>query len=215
MSWHCGCPPSQTHQFSSNEVTANRRSWHPAIRLACFRSSVRRATSPFHSGDGKRTNWRDTEANNRGAAALSDGPNVTDMRAAVCEGQAWRAAEQRARRADAQSRTGVKKNRKKEKLARCPWHVAPLCSAGLWRRRQLAYFHPPCLRQNPWVCLFPPSSLHPCVSGEAELSVSLYRKILNQIKQISTALFKNATQGTQVLQQWSKIIMITIMTIKK
>ncbi len=31
---------------------------------------------------------------------LSDGPNVTDLRAAVCEGQAWRAAEQRGPWAD-------------------------------------------------------------------------------------------------------------------
>lgn len=37
---------------------------------------------------------------------LSDGPNVTDPRAAACEGQAWHAAEQRGLRADPQSRLG-------------------------------------------------------------------------------------------------------------
>lgn len=76
----------------------------------------------LQSGYSEQANQRDTRQTiTKQRRCLSDGPNVTDLRAAVCEGQAWHAAEQRGPRADAQSRLGN-------------WLVAPdtspLCSAA-------------------------------------------------------------------------------------
>lgn len=70
----------------------------------------------LQSGYSEQANQRDTRQTiTKQRRCLSDGPNVTDLRAAVCEGQAWHAAEQRGPRADAQSRLGN-------------WLVAPLLS---------------------------------------------------------------------------------------
>lgn len=50
----------------------------------------------LHSGLSDQSKQRDARrAITRRRQCLSDGPNVTDLRAAACEGQAWRAREQR------------------------------------------------------------------------------------------------------------------------
>ncbi|CAJ1054400.1 Hypothetical predicted protein [Xyrichtys novacula] len=70
--------------------------------------SLRSVVSARHESDfNEQSNQRDTRQTiTKRRQCLSDGPNVTDLRAAVCEGQAWHAAEQRGPRADPQSRLG-------------------------------------------------------------------------------------------------------------
>lgn len=134
-------------------------------------------------------------ANNRGVALLSDGPNVTDLRAAVCEGQAWRATEQRGPPGLCPIRDGGKKKKMKErkqenrKTGSSPLTLRPLCSAGLrrhrWQWQQLAYFHPPYSSSMPPskpVSLFIPSSTTPMCLERQNLSFSLCCSNQNQIK---------------------------------
>lgn len=105
-------------------------------------SPRRNFTHFLQSGFNEQSNQRDTRQTiTKRRQCLSDGPNVTDLRAAVCEGQAWHAAEQRGPRADPQSRLG--------NWLHSP-DTSPLCSAAtltwnthrLHQRQQLAYFHP-------------------------------------------------------------------------
>lgn len=183
MSWHHGCPPWQTCQFGSKEVTGNRRSWHAAIWLARFWGSVPRATSPFHSGDGERTNRRDAEANNRGAAVLSDGLNVTDLRASACEGQAWRAAEQRGPPGWCPIKNGGKKKRKRKTGKKKNWLVAPDTSPPLLSRAPAAAAAAAGLLSPPYSSSLPaskPVSLFitppPCVWSDRIIRLTLSQK---------------------------------------
>lgn len=85
----------------------------------------------LQSGFNEQNNQRDTRQTvTKRRQCLSDGPNVTDLRAAVCEGQAWHAAEQRGPRADPQSRL--------ESWLGAP-DTSPLCSdASLYMKRSPA-----------------------------------------------------------------------------
>lgn len=132
--WPSGCRP-------------RCRAWLPRHNFIHF----------LQSGFNEQGNQRDARQTiTKRRQCLSDGPNVTDLRAAGCEGQAWRAAEQRGPRADPQSRLG--------NWLDAP-DTSPLCSAATltWnahrlhqrRRRQqqqLAYFHPSPLCLSPSKC---------------------------------------------------------------
>ena len=85
----------------------------------------------LQSGFNEQNNQRDTRQTvTKRRQCLSDGPNVTDLRAAACEGQAWHAAEQRGPRADPQSRLG--------NWLDAP-DTSPLCSdASLYMKRSPA-----------------------------------------------------------------------------
>lgn len=61
----------------------------------------------LHSGYTERTNRHDVRQTiTKQHQHLSDGPNVTDLRAVVCEGQAWHAVEQRGPRGWCPIKTG-------------------------------------------------------------------------------------------------------------
>ena len=126
----------------------------------------------LQSGFNEQSNQRDTRQTiTKRRQCFSDGPNVTDLRAAVCEGQAWYAAEQRGPRADPQSRL--------ENWLDSP-DTSPLCSAATltWNthrlhQQQLAYFHPfsRCLSPSKCMGLFISLHIFAC-KGHDCLSVS-------------------------------------------
>lgn len=122
------------------------------------------ATTSIHflqSGFSEQSNQHDTRQTiTKRRQCLSDGPNVTDLRAAVCEGQAWHAAEQRGPRGWSPIKTG--------KQARRPWHVAPLLSRHSHMKNSpaplaaaaaaaglLSPSLPACVHQNVLICPFP------------------------------------------------------------
>lgn len=127
----------------------------------------------LQSGFNEQSNQRDMRQTiTKRRQCLSDGLNVTDLRAAVCEGQAWYAAEQRGPRADPQSRLGN-------------WldspDTSPLCSAATltWNthrlhQQQLAYFHPfsRCLSPSKCMGLFISLHIFACKGRDCLFSVS-------------------------------------------
>lgn len=195
MSWHRGCPPWQTvnlapKKWRETDVPDTRPSDWPVSGVPSLAQLL-----PF------------TQVTARELIGVTQRQTIAERRrwATALMWQIWerqRVRDRRgarrnsgARRADAQSRTGVKNKKKrkqeKRKTGLSPLTRRPLCSAGLRRRRrrrQLAYFHPPtlplCLRQNPWVCLFPPAPLPltSCVWSDRIIRLTLYRKNQNQIK---------------------------------
>lgn len=101
---------------------------------------------------------------------LSDGPNVTDLRAAVCEGQAWHAVEQWGPRADPPNQdreTGSTPltRRLSAQLPLSTWNAHRLHRRWRQQQQQLAYFHLSlCL--SPSKHLFPfMISCHDCLSS--------------------------------------------------